>query len=182
MSDKKIGMDFLLNAKAANSALLREERQSIGQGLPDGHPLLAEMEKVQMETGTDLEGLPEDHPLILEMKAAEARYEQAGEEEAETEKTETRTMKRAQKLDRVKRRREQIETEESEEQELRLSATEVNKHVDAALGITKKLYKSLSDNEDVLARNRMNAARIARLKRLLYAFERGVSETRMSRV
>ena len=180
---KKIGMDILSNAKAAESTLKRQERKSLGEGLPKGHPLLDELEKAKNEAGGDLEGLPENHPLIREMKAAEARYEQAQEQEQESEDQEQqeRRVKQAQKLDRARARREQIAQEEAETDELRTAAKEINAHVDTALSAVRVLFETLNEKEEILMRNRMNAARTARLKRLLYAFERGVSETRMSR-
>lgn len=178
----KIDMDILSNAKAAESTLRREERQALGDGLPAGHPLHEKLQEAKAEAGGDLEGLPENHPLILEMKAAEARYKQGEEaEEREGKEEKTRKIRHAKKLDRARARREQIENEETESQELRNAAKEVNERVDTALNAVRGLFESLDENEDVLSRNRMNAARTARLKRLLYAFERGVSETRMSR-
>lgn len=177
----KISMDILSSAKAAESTLRREERQALGSGLPAGHPL-----KEKLDQAGDLDGLPDDHPLIVEMKAAEARYEQAQEQaqerEAEGEQEKARKVRRAQKLDRAKARRAQIEKEETENDEVREAAKAVNARVDSALTAVRGLYEALEENEGVLTKHRMNAARTARLKRLLYAFERGVSETRMSRV
>jgi len=183
MNMNKIGMDLLRNAKAAESTLKREERQTLGDKLPTGHPLLEDFESVK---GEDLDGLPENHPLIVKMKAAKERYEQAQEnkdEESQQNKDNSdRKIRKAKKVNRANARRNQIVKEETDSKELRDSASEVNKQVEAALNISEALYKVLEQNEDTLSRDRMNAARTVRLKRLLVAFKRGLSNTKMNRM
>jgi len=178
----KIGMKLLADAKAAESTLRRQELQMMKDTLPPGHPMEGELDKAKAELGGDLDGLPDNHPLIVEIRAAEARAERAEEEAEEKAEEDARKVRKAQKMDRAKARREQIAKEETEAHELRDAATAVNSELETAVAAVRRAYEALEANEEVLARNRMNAARTARLKRLLFAFERGASETRMGRV
>jgi hypothetical protein len=177
----KIGLETLTSAKAAESTLKREARQRRVAALPAEHPLAEELEKARAELGDDLEGLPESHPLMVELKAAEKRYELAAERETEDAEKEDRKVRKAQKMDRRDTKRRQRIEEEDQGRELREAATQVNKEMDASMTAVRGLYQALETNDGVLSKNRLNAARSARLKRMLAAFERGISETRMSR-
>ena len=194
--NKKVGLEMLSNAKAAESTLRREERRGLVEALPPGHPLEEEVKQAQAELDGDLSGLPEGHPLIRQLKAAQKRYEQAqpvaqveGEEseldqpdERETAQQKAREVRLAKKISRTETRLKQARAEETASGEVRAAATAVNEDITVALGIVRKMYGTLEKNEGILNRHRVNAVKAVRLKRLLYAFERGVSDAIMSRV
>lgn len=177
----KIGVGMLTSVRAAESTLKREETRKLIGSLPKGHPLEEEVERFKQEAGGDLSELPEGHPLIQEIKAAKERFERDIAEETEKEQNKVREVRQAKKLDRAETRRKEIAEEEQQGAELRMAATDVNKGIDAALSAVRGLYETVARHEDVLGRNRMNATRTERLKRLLYAFERGASGSKIGR-
>lgn len=178
----KVGVGLLSSVRAAESTLRREEVRELVASLPEGHPLEDEVGRVKAEVGGDLSELPDGHPLIQELKAAKERYEQNIVDETEELQEKTREVRQAKKLDRAESRRKEIAESEEKSNELRLAATDVNKGIDNALNAVRGLYETVARHQDVLGKHRMNAARTERLKRLLYAFERGASESKMGRV
>jgi hypothetical protein len=177
----KLGVESLSGLRAAESTLRREEARKFIDGLPEGHPLEDDVERLKAEAGGDLASLPDGHPLLREIKAAKERYEQDIVAETDQSQERSREVRRAKKIERASKRREDRDKEEQQGIKLRIAATDVNNGIDAALGAVRGLYESLSMNEGILSTNRMNTTRVARLKRLLYAFERGVSESKMGR-
>lgn len=178
----KVGAGLLSSVRAAESTLKREEVRELVASLPEGHPLEDEVERVKAEVGGDLSELPDGHPLIQELKAAKERYEQSIADDTGKSQERAREVRQAKKLDRAESRRKEIIEDEERASELRLAATDVNKGIDSALISVRGLYETVARHQDVLGKHRMNAARTERLRRLLYAFERGVSESKMGRV
>jgi len=178
---KKIGIDTLSHAKAAESTLRREEIRGLTEAIPPGHPLEEEVAQAQAAMNGDLDGLPDNHPLMLELRAAKERYSQEGVEEAADEQKEAREIRQANKVDRNRLKRDQRDKEDTASREQRVASETVNADVMVTLASVKNLYETLGKNEGVLSRHRMNATRVLRLKRLLTAIERGLSDIKMSR-
>ena len=179
---KKIGISggMLSSAKDAEASLEREEAKGLENGLPEGHPLRNEAEKQKALLG-DLSGLPPGHPLIRAMQDAKARYDQQQEQKV-NEQANTAEVKKAQKVAsdnaRVKARR----AEEEQSEKILASSKIINSGIDGALDEVRKLYKMMADNEEILNIDPLSRAKVGRLRRLLYASERGLSECKLSKV
>lgn len=182
MNEKDISGKLLAGAQIAESSLARGEYSELENALPEGHPLLEQVEKYKSEMGGDLSGLPKDHPLILQMKAAEERYSADIAEETEEAQDRTKEIKRAKKVDRDKIRRQRLNDEDEQDQMCKGAITAVNQEMGNVLDSIKGMYKVLADHEENLNIHPISRARCARLKRMLVAVERGLSEGRMGRV
>ena len=178
----KIGVKTLSGVTAAEKTLRRVEFKDLLEAMPEGHPLRDEAERVSAEAGGDLEGLPEGHPLIVQLKQAKDRYEADVGEETDDAQDNTRKLKKAKKVDRSKKRRAKIAEEEEGERRHREAAVLVNKGIDGVMEAITDLYKTVDGNEEVLCLDPLTRSRMARLKRMLYASERGLSDSRISRV
>jgi hypothetical protein len=177
MSEKNMSAKIVAGAKAAEETLARGAARQTEDKLPDGHPLRAE----------DLDGLPEGHPMRRAIEEAAERYHEQQEQDALAEETgeaqdKARQVRKAKKLDRQKATRERISHEVKEREACQQSAKSVNKGIDDTLGSMRELYKILASNEEVLGRNAYCNVRALKLKRLLQAVERGLFDSRMTRV
>jgi hypothetical protein len=178
---KKLGVSgvMLSAAKDAEASLAREESRSLEQGLPEGHPLRNEAEKQKAMLG-DLSGLPPGHPLLRAMQAAKERYEQQ-QNQKEDEQKKTSVVRKAHRVDADEARREARRVEDERNERLVEAANHVNAGLAGALGEIKKLYKVMSDHEGILNNDPLCRVKVGRLKRLLFAAERGFSESRLSK-
>lgn len=178
---KKIGLSggMLSAAKDAEASLARQEAKDLEGGLPEGHPLRNEAEKQKALLG-DLSGLPPGHPLLRAMQAAKDRYDQQQEQRAE-EQDKTAEVKKAQKISEDKARQAARRVEEEKAEKWREAAKVVDSGLNGALGEVRKLYKHLADHEEILNMDPLSRAKAARLKRLLFAAERGLSECRITK-
>ena len=179
---KKIGISggMLSSAKDAEASLALEEAKGLENGLPEGHPLRNEAEKQKALLG-DLSGLPPGHPLIRAMQDAKARYDQQQEQKVE-EQANASEVKKVQKVASDRARVAARRAEEDQAIKINVSAKVVNSGIDGALGEVRKIYKMLADNEEILNIDPLSRAKVGRLKRLLYASERGLSECKISKV
>ena len=178
---KKMGVSgaMLNSAKEMEATLARREIEDLEKSIPDGHPLREEANKQKALLG-DLSGLPPGHPLIMAMQAAKDRYEQNQAQRAE-EQTRTAEVRKGTKVDEDQARRVAIRAEEEQSEKLLSAAKDVNDRITATLNSVKELYKVLAQHEELLNTAPISRARAGRLKRLLFASERGLSECRISR-
>jgi len=182
MTEKNtLSANMLSGVRAAESSLAREEMNRMVDALPEGHPLKEEAEKHSSELGGDLSGLPDNHPLIVQLKQAKERYESQVAQESDDAQEQAREIRKAKKLDRARERRERIIHEEEQATVQRDCASAVNEKLDSVLGAVREAYEVLSEHEEKLNKNTLSRARVGRLKRFLYAAERGLSENRMNR-
>jgi hypothetical protein len=172
---KKLGIrgDMLTAARNAEASLAREERAEIVDALPEGHPL----REVAARGFGDLADLPEGHPLLMQLRGAKARYDemmaQRGKEQAKA--SVTKTQKAATKAEKAKRSREAHDAEE----QIKGAIGVVNAALlDAARKIASAL-RIVSEQEAVLASDRVMAVRVVRTKRLLQAVELGLSSSKL---
>ena len=113
---------------------------------------------------------------------AKQRYEESVAEETEEAQDNTRELKKAKKVDRAKKKRARISSEEEHEARHREAATSVNKRIDEVTAAIKDLYGSVEEHDEVLCLDPLTKSRMGRLKRMLFASERGLSDSRISRV
>jgi len=185
MSEKNMSAKMVAGAKAAEESLARDEARQTEEKLPEGHPLRDAAES--RREGGDLDGLPPGHPMRKAMEEAAERYHAQQEEaaladESEEAQEKARKVRKAKKLDKQKAQRERIAHEVEEREECQGAAKAVNKGIDDSLGSIRDLYKILADSEEVFGRNAYCNVRALKLKRLLQAVERGLFDSRMTRV
>jgi len=178
---KKIGVSgaMLSSVKDIEASLARRDSEDLERGLPEGHPLREEVNKQKALLG-DLSSLPPGHPLILAMQAAKDRYEQQQTQRTE-EQTHAADVRKATKVDADKVRRAARVAEDDQKIKRQDAAKQVNSCIEGTLGTVKELYRVLSQHEELLNMEPLSRARAGRLKRLLFAAERGLSECRISR-
>ena len=178
---KKLGISgsMLTAAKDAEASLARQEVQDLEKGIPEGHPLREEAEKMKAMLG-DLGGLPPGHPLLLEMQAAKKRYEQQQVQRTE-EQGKVVGVRKAKKIDAARVRQDARRAEDEQSEAIEGAAKQVNRGIDDALGKVKELYKMMLDNEEILNNSPIGRAKVSRLKRLLFAAERGLSELKITK-
>ena len=178
---KKIGVSgaMLSSVKDIEASLARRDAEDLEKGLPEGHPLRDEANKQKALLG-DLSGLPPGHPLITAMQAAKDRYEQQQVQRSE-EQTHATEVRKATKVDAEKVKRATRIAEDDQENKRKEAAKQVNSCIEGTLGNVKELYRVLAQHEELLNMEPLSRARAGRLKRLLFAAERGLSECRISR-
>lgn len=176
---KKLGVSgSLLSAvKNAEASLARQESRDLEHGLPEGHPLHEEVEKQKAALG-DLSGLPPGHPLLISMQAAKERFDHQ-QSQKDKEQKKTAEVRKAQDVaaDRIKKASRRAEEEQNEQ--LVGVAKQINGGIDGTLSEVRRLYKVMADNEEILNIDHVSRAKAGRLKRLLFAVERGISECRI---
>ena len=179
---KKMGVNgaMLSSVKDMEASLARRDAEDLEKGLPEGHPLRDEVNKQKALLG-DLSGLPPGHPLMMAMQAAKDRYDQQ-QAQRTVEQTNTAEVRRATKIDADKEKRATRIADDEKELKRRDAAKQVNSGIEGTLGTVKELYRVLSQHEELLNIDPLSRARASRLKRLLFAAERGLSECRISRV
>ena len=178
---KKLGISgsMLTAAKDAEASLARQEAQDLEKGIPEGHPLREEAEKMKAMLG-DLGGLPPGHPLLLQMQAAKARYEQQQVQKAE-EQDRVIEVRKAKKIDASRVRQDARRAEDEQSEVINGAAKRVNNSIDDTLTSVRELYKTMSDNAEILNNDPIGRAKVSRLKRLLFAAERGLSELKITK-
>jgi len=177
---KKLGISggMLSAAKDAEASLARRDAEDLGNSLPEGHPLREEVERQKALIG-DLSGLPAGHPLLQALQAAKNRFDQQQEQRAK-EQNKTAEVRKAQGESREDARKKARAEEEQTKQWMEASAR-VNAGLKEALEAIRVLYKVLADNEEILNIEPLSRAKVGRMKRLLYATERGLSDGRIVR-
>lgn len=183
MTEKKIKIDgrMLSAAKDAEVALAREEVKGLEEALPEGHPLKEEAEKQKALLGGDLSGLPPGHPLLVALETAKRNIEAQKALDAEKEQVKTQ-IKRAKKIDPNAAKREERRQEDEATDKRRVAAKVVNDNIEEVLKGVKVLFDELSANEEILNTDPFARVKAARLKRLLFATERGISDCRIMRI
>jgi hypothetical protein len=180
----KISVRMLDQAKSAESVLAREEARRLEEALPEDHPLRPAVEQAKAELGGDLSGLPPGHPLLRQMESAKARMETRTALDVNRERL--REVKQVKKLDPEKARQDAKRVarkqEEDASEKKKAAAGQVNRSIDALLDGAKELHRVVEENEGALAIDPFSRSKVARLKRLLFATERGVSECRIARI
>lgn len=178
---KKIGISggMLAAAQDAESLLARQEVKDLENGLPEGHPLRDEAEKQKALLG-DLSGLPAGHPLLKAMQDAKDRYEQQ-QSQRTVEQDKTAEVRKAQKVDEDKARVVARRREDELGEKHIAAVKHVETGINGTLGEVRKLYKTMADHEEILNMDPYSRAKVGRLKRLLFAAERGLSECRIAK-
>lgn len=173
--------------KSMEQSIAREVSKKLEDSVPEGHPLKAEIEKQKSIMGGDLSGLPEGHPLVKALKVAKETYEVRQIEENKDKSGEKKPeddsgLRKAKRLDEDKVRRARMNQEERDGDEIRVATKNVNSQIDEILSNVHKAWQVLGGYEEVFNRNPNSRAKFLRLKRILFATERGLSETRIGRV
>ena len=181
----KISGKMLDQAKTAEGFLAKEEARRMEDSLPKDHPLMPEIEKTKAALGGDLGGLPPGHPLLRAMEAAKRNFD--AKKAVETDKENVRSdVKRVKKLDVEKARQDAKRVarnqEENAHQKKREAAGQVNKRIDVLLGEAKGLMRIVAENEEALGMDPFSRLKVEKLRRILFATERGVSECRIARI
>jgi hypothetical protein len=179
---KKIGMvsgGLLSAAQNAEASLARQEARNLESGIPDGHPLLEAADRQKALIG-DLAGLPPGHPLLVAMQQARERYNQQQEQKTE-EQGRTAEVRKANKIDADEARRKARILEDEQSERRVIAAKKVDSILDSTLGEVRKLYKTMAENEEILNIDPLSRAKVGKLKRLLFAAERGLSECRIAK-
>jgi len=178
-NDKKVDVSMLTGAKDLERSLAKEEAERVLDVVPDGHILKDELEKHKELLG-DLADLPPGHPLVQALVDAKARYET--QDQREDEQSKTAEVRKAKKIDKDKAQRER-EARRLEAEEVRKQAANgINKGIDILIEGVRALYGSLEEVEGVLNEEPVCKSKVLKLKRLMFAMERGVSECRIKRV
>jgi hypothetical protein len=186
----KLDAGMLGQLKDVEQKLAAKEAKALEDAVPDGHPLKGEIEKQKALLGGDLSGLPAGHPLLRALQTAKDTYEARKVEEEKVEAKaqkeapdeEAAKLRKAKRLEEVEARRKRYNEEEQQADEMRDASKEVNGKLDVVLSSVRELWQIMERNEEVLSRTQMGKARVMRLKRLVFATERGLSETRMGRI
>ena len=183
MNEKKIKIDgkMLSAAKDAEVALAREEAKGLEDVLPEGHPLKEEVDKQKSLLGGDLSGLPPGHPLLVALESAKKNIEAQKAVEGDREKIRTQ-IKKAKKIDPNEAKRAERREEDETTDMRRVAAKSVNAHIESVLKDVKTLFENLSVNEEILNTDPFSRVKTARLKRMLVATERGISDCRIMRI
>lgn len=177
---KKLNGAMLSSIKSAEASLAKQEIRDLEAGIPDGHPLKDEAERQKALIG-DLGDLPAGHPLIKMMQAAKERYEQQQSQKNE-EQGAAADVRRARKVNEENAKREARRVEDEQSEKRIGAAKQVNSGIDVTLTAVRGLYRTMSDYEEILNTDPYSRARIGRLKRLLFAAERGLSECKIARI
>jgi len=206
---KKVSGMMLSGAKALEEQLARRESRELEESLPEGHPLRQESERRRAE---DLEDLPPGHPMRRAMEEARLRYEETAadtgsaapapededdvggddgdtveaseptEQDAEDVEEKARKLRRAKKLDQQKVRQERIAREVEAQEERHMVAGAVNSAIADVMSSLQGVYKVLATGEKALETDQYCKMKAMKLKRLLYAVERGLYDCRMTRI
>jgi len=180
---RKIGLSsvgMLSAVRNAEASLARREAVDLENGLPEGHPLRNDLDKQKALIG-DLSDLPPGHPLLLQMQAAKERYDQLAKQRTE-EQGKTREVRNAKKIDADKARREARRMEEEYAANMMVASKQINSGIDNALNGVRSLYKVMSEHEELLNKDPLCRSRVVRLKRILFASEKGLSECRLAQL
>ena len=180
----KISGKMLSQAKSMESVLAKEEARKLEDAIPEDHPLMAEVNKAKAALGGDLSGLPPGHPLLRALESAKKNREAkmvvgTGKGGASPE------VKMVKKIDPEKARQEakRMATRQADDanDKKKEAAGDVNRRIDALLGETKELFRVVEESEAALGIDPFSRSKVARLKRLLFATERGISGCRIAR-
>ena len=191
MEKFKISGSMLDRAKKAEEILAREEAKGMGEFLPEDHPLKAEVERQKSMMGGDLSGLPPGHPLLRALEGARKQYEErkaaeAARSEAPEQAEDASGVKKAKRVDldaaKAAARKAERFREDDELDRRRRAAAEVNKGIETVTRVAKELFELVARSEEALASDPHSRVKTARLKRMLFAAERGVAECRIVRV
>ena len=180
---KMISGSILGKLKAAEDSLARQETKALDDFLPKGHPLKEEVEKQKALLGGDLKDLPPGHPLLRMLEAAKRSYEiTQAESEAKKMKDEAVKVRKAKRVEEASVKKEKLAQEDAEAEQRRVTAKVINSGIAEVLTAIKSMWGNLASSEEVMNKDPMGRARLLRLKRILYATERGLSEIRFSRI
>ena len=182
--NKKVVKGTVLGrVKAAEDSLAREYTKQLETALPEGHPLRAEMERQKAMLGGDLAGLPPGHPLLRVLETAKMAYERAqsavdGEEGGRANSQ----IKKAKKVSDVAARRQTRASEDEKENTRHRAAKDVNGSLESVLVEIRKAWKTLGEHEPILSTDMYSRRKVVRIRSLLAAVERGLTDNRISRI
>jgi len=178
---KKVGIsgEMISAMKNAELRLAQRESEDLEKALPEGHPLQEEVAKQKAMLG-DLSGLPPGHPLLQAIRAAKDRYEQQQAQKVE-EQDKTAEVRKAKKIEEDQARRTARNEEDAQIERWTVSVKTFNVGVDGILGEVRKLYKTMSEHEEILNIDPVSRMKVGRMKRLLFAAERGLSDLKIAK-
>ena len=176
---KKVDVNLLTGIKEAEKSLAKEEVRHLEDSVPDGHVLKDELEKQKALLG-DISDLPPGHPLVKMLLEAKERYET--KDEREDAQSKAKEVRQAKKIDAEKAKREREAQRLEAEENRKKAAKSLNMGMDSTLGSVRELYERVAESEKVLSDDAYAKARVLKLKRLLFALERGISECKIARV
>jgi len=179
----KLNADMLGKLKQVEQTLASDEAKKLEEAVPEGHPLKAEIEKQKAIVGGDLSGLPDGHPLIRALRTAKETYEvRKTEENTGAVPQEQPPLRKAKKLDEAAVRRERIAQEEKAVDDTNAASKVINGQLDVVLKNVRELWGILQGYEETFNKTPVGRVKLLRLKRILFATERGLSDTRIGRV
>jgi len=147
--------------------------------LPKGHPLEGMVKEFGQPLGGDLSGLPPGHPLLLRLKKAKEQAEALATQEAEGPQVDPAHVRRAKKVDEARVRLQQERVEEEEKQKNHVIAKKANAEIDKAMVSINKLVSRVEELHGSTSNDYLRV-RLSRLRRMVAAFGRGLSEGRIS--
>jgi hypothetical protein len=175
----KISAGLIEKVKASEYKLRAHEREELVRALPEDHPSVART----MEFGDDLANLPEGHPVIVELRRAKQAYEDSCAADTNTQQSRAIEVRKAKKIARAKAQDERLELEDKESAGNLVAANAINRAMEKLASEIKLARGVILENRAGLSGMcRRNVIRAERASRLLDAMERGVQETRMSKV
>jgi len=188
MTDNKkvVKGNLLGRVRAAEESLAREAAKKLETALPDGHPLKAEVEKQKALLGGDLTGLPPGHPLLRALEVAKVAYEAeqaANSSEIQTQPAEAdQKIKKAKKISEAQTRQHEKVAQDDRDNARHRAAKEVNQSLDCVLVNIRKAWQVLGENEAILGTDMFSRRKVVRVRSLLAAVERGLTDNRISRM
>lgn len=180
----KISGTMIANARKAEEVLARQQVKNLDEFLPEGHPLKEEAARQKSMLGGDLNGLPPGHPLLRALEAAKRNYEAKKAEENRDKGPDQSAMtgpRKAKRPDKDATRKVARRQEDEMSDKRRAAAMRVNKGIERVLEAVRELRMEVSESEEILNNEPFSRTKTSRLKRLVFAAERGVSECRIAR-
>ena len=184
---KKLVKGTLLGrVKAAEDSLARAAAKNLETVLPEGHPLKAEVERQKAVLGGDLSGLPPGHPLLRALEAAKSAYEQEQPvidiDEAQKQPVADQKIKKVKKVADAQAHRHERLVQDDEQGVRHRAAKEVNHSLEVLLVDIRKAWQVSGENEAILSTDMYSRRKLVRIRGLLAAVERGLADSRISRI
>jgi len=178
----KLDAAMLSRLKELEGSLAVKESKELENSVPAGHPLRNAIEREKQISG-DLSGLPEGHPLMQALKMAKRNYEIKAAIEQEEKTQELKVVKKAKKISNDRgQQRIRISQEDDLHEEIRAATRAINKNLSEVILSVRNFWQVLSGYEETLNKTNQGRMRVLRLKRILFATERGLSEIGINRM
>jgi len=180
----KIDAKMISGAMAAEEALSRKENRwvdDVVDSLPDGSPVKDAAN--QLKAQTDLAGLPPSHPLFKILEEERLRYEAKMAEQAESQKSEAEVdvtaIRRAKRVDAKKARQKARLKEEEDGRKIQAAVNLYNGSLAETMKMVQHLRKNMMASQEDFKDSYYASHKMARLERMLIAFERGIADSKL---